>query len=201
MKIKCQLQLCKSVLSRICCFREVVLLFLICGTTNVIFGQTGSTFATIIPISSTDNTAVGAIVDYHLTVKNSGSTKDVFSLETSNVKSTTNNPDGTKSNTNQDLQSVVLDENGDSISKVEIESGKEIEIIVRVFVPDKAKTGVWNCTQLKLDSTVNPTNFTFLSLFTYAPKPKNDIEGYVPLGYPILDSHIGMLSIRKSKSC
>lgn len=155
----------------------------------------------IIPISSTDNTATETTVDFLLVIRNTGTTTNEFLLATSNIKSKIKNPDDTDVNTNQDLKSELFDKDGLSVSKLKIEPDKDIELTVRIYVPTGAKPKVWNCTQLKISSTACPSNETFLSLFTFVPAHKNAIEGYVPFGHPIIDSHFGMLLISKSESC
>ena len=173
--------------------RRVALLILMSFGTICIKAQTipapvsSECSATIIPISSIDNTAVEDILDYRLILKNNGSSKDIFYVKTANFKPETSNPDGSVSEKNLNLESLVLDKNEQAVQQIELEAGSEVEFVVRVLVAEKSRIGAWNSTQISVTSSVCPSVKIFLTLFTYLPLPKNDIQGYIPTTYPVTD--------------
>lgn len=136
-------------------------------------------------ISSLDNSASESeeTLDYLLTIENIGNSGDAFQLITENIKHEGDNPDGSDVSGNIDVKSAIIDEQGNLINKVSLQPGEKADIILRIFIPGKVKTGVWNRTQIKAVSMECGTETTIM-YSTFIPKPESGSVGYLFLTDP-----------------
>lgn len=145
---------------------------------QVLQPQSGSK---IISISSFDNSASESedYLDFLFEIENIGTSIDIFRLISENVTPEGNNPDGSPTDRNIKLSSVIMDANNNKLTTITLEPGKKAELILRVFIPEKVKTDVWNCIQIKSVSSNFGTE-SFIQYSTYIPVPGNGSVGYNP---------------------
>lgn len=94
---------------------------------------------------------------YSMILTNNATVTNTFSLNSSIINNSCQNPDNSSSSQNVIVTSNFLDKNLNSISEITISPGQKIKFFVHITVPIGTSTSKWCCTKISATSNICPT--------------------------------------------
>ena len=130
---------------------KIILILLL--TSSVTYGQNDLCKARLIvdhDLNIGSSNADGAY--YLMTVTNTASTADTFTLSSKNINTTCSNTDGSSSAHNINLDAVFVDTKLNPISAISLNPGQTYSFYTHITIPMDSEIKKWCCTQIFVQS-------------------------------------------------